>query len=55
MFDYNRLIVQYGINPDVAEQIIAEIKEEFADDEMMMELHILRALKNYALSTLKVG
>ena len=48
MFDYNRLISQYGISPDVAEQIIAEIKEEFADDEMMMELHVVRALRSYA-------
>jgi len=55
MFDYNKLIEQYEINTDIAEQIITEIKEEFSDDEMMMELHIIRALKSYALSTLKVG
>ena len=53
MFDYNRLIEEYGINSEVAEQIIAEIQEEFSNDEMMMELHIIRALKSYALSTLK--
>ena len=55
MFDYNKLIEQYEISPDIAEQIITEIKEEFEDDEMMMELHIIRALKSYALSTLSVG
>ena len=55
MFDYNKLIEQYEIDIDIAEQIIAEIKEEFLDDEMMMELHIIRALKSYALSTLRVG
>ena len=55
MFDYNKLIEQYEINPDIAEQIVTEIKEEFADDEMMMELHIIRALRSYARSALKVG
>ena len=55
MFDYNRLIAQYNISPELADQIITEIKEEFADDEMMMELHIIRALKSHALSALKVG
>jgi len=55
MFDYGKLIEQYNISIDVAEQIISETMEEFAGDEMMMELHIIRALKSYALSSLKVG
>ena len=55
MFDYEKLIEKYEINPDEAKGIITEIKNEFPNDEMMMEIHIIRALKNYASHSLKAG
>ena len=47
MFDYEKLIEQHGISADMAQAIIDDIRDEFADDEMMMEIHIIRALRNY--------
>ena len=55
MFDYEKLIEKYEISPDIAKGIITEVKNEFPNDEMMMEIHIIRALKNYVSHLSKAG
>ncbi|MCL1809597.1 MAG: hypothetical protein FWG42_07540 [Clostridiales bacterium] len=55
MFDYEKLIEKYEISRKEANRIIDEIKNEFPDDEMMMEIHLIRALKSYASLCSKVG
>ena len=55
MFDYNKMIEDYAIDQEDAQRLMDEVKQEFPDDEMMMEIHLLRALKRYAVQSLKVG
>lgn len=49
MFNYQKIIDKYSLEQNICEGIIVEIKNEFSDDEMMAEIHIVRALRNYAL------
>ena len=55
VFDYEKLIEKYEISRKEANRIIDEIKNEFPDDEMMMEIHLIRALKSYASLFSKAG
>ena len=48
MFDIENLIGKLNIERAVADAIIAEVNREYANDKMLAEIHIIRALKNYA-------
>lgn len=45
MFDYEALSRQLEIAPEALATLIREAHEEFPDDEMMAELHVIRALR----------
>jgi hypothetical protein len=55
MFDYQKFAQKYKIDEEVLHNIEEETRREFAPDEMMIELHILRALRSYVIQTAKVG
>jgi hypothetical protein len=43
-FDYEALSKQFSINPEVLTQLVKEASDEFPGDNMMIELHVIRAL-----------
>lgn len=45
MFDYESLAREYNINHETLAQLEKEVREEFPRDEMMFELHMIRALR----------
>ncbi len=45
IFDYEALSQKYGVSPEVLDKIVSEARREFDKDEMMVELHVIRALK----------
>ena len=47
MFDYHLVAAAKGIPFDVLTTIEEEARTEFPQDSMMMELHVLRAVKTY--------
>ena len=51
IFDTKRVAREIGIPEEDYEKLEKEIKEEFPRDEMMFELHFLRALKYLAGKT----
>jgi hypothetical protein len=51
IFDTKRVAREMGIPEEDYEKLEKEIKEEFPKDEMMFELHFLRALKYLAGKT----
>jgi hypothetical protein len=44
-FDYMALAKKYNIDSDTLDNIIKETYNEFPHDEMLAELHVIRALK----------
>ena len=46
IFDYNTFSQKYKIDSDVLDNIINDAQKEFEDDQMMIELHVIRAIKN---------
>lgn len=44
MFDYEALSKKYNIAKDTLDRLVKEAKNEFPNDEMMVELHVTRAL-----------
>ena len=44
MFDYESLARQYHIGQEALTQLEKEVREEFPFDEMLFELHMIRAL-----------
>ncbi len=44
-FDYKRVADEAGIPPDKLDQLAAAIRAEFPRDDMMYELHVLRACR----------
>jgi hypothetical protein len=46
IFDYLTAAKRVGISPDQLERLCAIIRVEFPSDEMMAELHILRAIQS---------
>jgi hypothetical protein len=42
-FDYDQVAAEAGITDDELEQICAHFRTEFPGDDMMADLHILRA------------
>jgi hypothetical protein len=47
-FDTERKARELGIRDQVYEKLKKEVKHEFLNDEMMFELHLLRALMEYS-------
>jgi hypothetical protein len=44
VFDYVTAAKRVGISPEDLERLIALTRAEFPSDEMMVELHVLRAI-----------
>jgi hypothetical protein len=51
VFDYITLSKRYGIEPGDLKKIVDEVHNEFKDDEMMTELHIVRAIRQAVLKS----
>jgi hypothetical protein len=45
IFDIDSLADKWKINPSLLDKFVREAREEFPNDEMMVELHVLRALR----------
>jgi hypothetical protein len=48
IFNYQSVANKFGIPDNIVKEIVKEIRKEIPNDNMIMELHILRALKSYA-------
>jgi hypothetical protein len=48
VFDYKSAAKDMRIPSEIVLSLEKEVQHEFPDDPMLMELHILRALRNYA-------
>jgi hypothetical protein len=48
MFDYRSLGEKLAVPPKIVQKIEEEARNEFPFDNMLMEIHILRAVKAYA-------
>jgi hypothetical protein len=46
MFDYESYARRHNVNQDTLESILRELREEIHGDEMMVELHAIRVIKN---------
>lgn len=46
LFDLEKVIKESGLSQDKIEQIKQDVREEFPSDEMMWELHVIRAIKS---------
>jgi hypothetical protein len=44
VFDYQSAAVRVGIRPEDVERLATMARTEFPDDEMMVELHVLRTI-----------
>ena len=47
IFNYQSIADKFKIPDHIVKQIVKEIREEIPNDNMTMELHIVRALKSY--------
>lgn len=50
IFDLAALAQQYGISADSLEKLTKQARDEFGSDDMMVELHVVRAMR-YARKT----
>jgi len=48
IFDYSSMAKEFKIPEKIVRKIEKEVKREIPNDNMIMELHVLRALKAYA-------
>ena len=48
IFNYQSVADKFEIPDNIVKRIVKEVREEIPNDNMIMELHILRALKSYA-------
>jgi len=46
MFDFELVANQYNIDKNTLDQILSDLREEFPGDELMVELHAVRIIKN---------
>ncbi len=46
LFDLEKVIRESSLSQEEIEQIKQEVREEFPNDEMMWELHVIRAIKS---------
>jgi hypothetical protein len=54
VFDYKSAAKDMQIPSETVLRLEREVQREFPDDPMLMELHILRALRHYAAKNEKV-
>ena len=47
IFDYLSIAQDFNLSEKIVKQIEKEVKSEIPNDNMIMELHVLRALKAY--------
>ena len=52
-FNTEKKAKELGIRADVYHKLEEEIKNEFPHDEMMFELHLLRALMEYSRKSME--
>lgn len=45
IFEYEALSKKFNIEPETLKKIVDEARREFEQDEMMVELHVVRALR----------
>lgn len=45
MFDYESLAREYNIDPEELAHLVEEARKDFPNDDMMAELHVIRALR----------
>ena len=55
MFDYQSLGKELAVPAEIVQQFEQEARNEFFSDNMLMELHILRAVKAYAKATARMS
>ncbi|MDR1249446.1 MAG: hypothetical protein LBK63_09115 [Treponema sp.] len=48
IFDYKSLGDNLAVPMEIIEEFEKEARHEFPFDNMLMEIHVLRAIKNYA-------
>jgi len=48
VFDIKEKARELGISENVYKKLKKEVGEEFPNDEMMFELHLIRVLKSYS-------
>jgi hypothetical protein len=48
IFNYQSVADKFAIPAHIVKKIEEEVREEIPNDNMIMELHVLRALKSYA-------
>ena len=46
IFDYETLAAKHNIHTEILEKLVTEAKKEFGNDEMMIELHVVRAIRS---------
>ncbi len=46
MFDFELVASKYNIDKKTLDQILSDLREEFPGDELMVELHAIRIIKN---------
>ena len=49
IFDYSSMAKEFQVSESTVRAIEKEVKREIPNDNMIMELHVLRALKAYVL------
>jgi hypothetical protein len=55
IFDYDRAAVAAKIPQDVLSKLVEEVRQDFPWDEMMMKLHLIRAINAYSANANKVA
>ena len=48
IFNYQSVADKFGISDNIVKKIVEETRKEIPNDNLIMELHVLRALKSYA-------
>ena len=51
IFDYRSLGKELAVSPEIINRFEQEASDEFPSDSMLMEIHVLRAIKTYAKAT----
>ena len=54
LFDYRSLVKKLTIPPEIVQKLEEEARDEFPFDNMLMEIHVLRAIKAYSKTTSQV-
>lgn len=45
IFEYEEIAREYNIKPEVLAKLVDDARKDFPNDEMMVELHVTRALR----------